>query len=249
MLENINKKINEVEENIRRRQEFYNILEQKQQELKKEQTRRRELSKALNKKEGQIKRLQSPSVIGLIFRSEDMDLQEKLRQYDIIKSEYENCGNSVINIEKDINFYREQIENYHSLDSDYDDLIRERRDLILSKNDKTAHELRDYLYLEDMSKKELDIRGVKESIAACNNVLPSLERAIRNLESAKSWGVWDIIGGGFLSTAIKHSKIDNMRQEIKGVEREIRALNTSLSYINLPSDMDIKIGGDRKSVV
>jgi Mg2+ and Co2+ transporter CorA len=87
MLENINKKITEIEENLRKRREFSDILEQKQQELSKAQTGRRELSKALNKKERQIKRLQSPSVIGLIFRREDIDLQEELRQYDIIKSE------------------------------------------------------------------------------------------------------------------------------------------------------------------
>ena len=241
MLKGINEKITEIEENLRRRREFSDILEQKQQELGKEQTRRRGLSKALNKKEKQIKRLQSPSVVDLIFRREDMDLQEELRQYDIIKSEYEDCGNSIANIEKDINFYKEQIDNYHSLDSDYDDLIRERRDLILSKNDRTARELKGYL--DEISEKESSARSIKEGISACNKALPSLERAIRNMESARSWGIWDIMGGGFLSTAVKHSRIDNMRQEIKGVEREIRALNTSLSYINLPSDMDIEIGG------
>lgn len=102
MLENINKKITEIEENLRKRREFSDILEQKQQELSKAQTGRRELSKALNKKERQIKRLQSPSVIGLIFRREDIDLQEELRQYDIIKSEYENCADSITDIEKDL---------------------------------------------------------------------------------------------------------------------------------------------------
>jgi DNA repair exonuclease SbcCD ATPase subunit len=241
MLENINKKITEIEENLRKRREFSDILEQKQQELSKAQTGRRELSKALNKKERQIKRLQSPSVIGLIFRREDIDLQEELRQYDIIKSEYENCADSITDIEKDINFYKEQIENYHSLDSDYDDLIRERQDLILSKNDSTARELRGYL--DEISEKESSARSIREGISACNRALPSLARAIGNMESARSWGIWDIMGGGFLSTAVKHSRIDNMRQEIKGVEREIRALNTNLSYINLPSDMDIEIGG------
>ncbi|HZK56971.1 MAG TPA: hypothetical protein VFD17_01570, partial [Clostridia bacterium] len=111
-MENINKKINEIEENLKKRREFSDILEQKQQELEKERNNVGELGKALNKKERQIKRLQSPSVIGLIFRREDMDLQEELRQYDIIKSKYEDCRDSIANIEKDINFYKEQIENY-----------------------------------------------------------------------------------------------------------------------------------------
>ncbi len=240
-MEDINKKINEIEENLKKRREFSDILEQKQQELEKERNNVGELGKALNKKERQIKRLQSPSVIGLIFRREDMDLQEELRQYDIIKSKYEDCRDSIANIEKDINFYKEQIENYHSLDSEYDELIRERRNLILDKNDGMARELKSCL--EEISEKELIVRDVKEGILACGRALSSLKRAIKSLESAKNWGVWDIMGGGFISTAAKHSEIDNMKQEVRNIEKEIRTLNTILSHVNLPSDMDIEISG------
>ena len=240
-MEDINKKINEIEENLKKRREFSDILEQKQQELEKERVRGRELGKALNKKERQIKRLQSPSVIGLIFRKEDMDLQEELRQYDIIKSKYEDCRDSIANIEKDINFYKEQIENYHSLDLEYDELIKERRNLILDKNDGAARELKSCL--EKISEKELIVRGVKEGILACGRALSSLKKAIKSLESARSWGIWDILGGGFISTAVKHSRINDMRREIKDLEKEIRTLNTILSHVNLPSDMDIEISG------
>ncbi len=241
MLENINKKIDEIEKKFKEREKTYAVLERKQQELEKERSRGRELSKALNKKERQIKRLQSPSVIGLIFRREDMDLQEKLRQHDIIKTKYENCRDSIANIEKDINFYKEQIENYHSLDSEHDGLIRERRDLILDKNDGAARELKSCL--EEISEKELIVRSVKEGILACGRALSSFKKAIKSLESARSWGVWDILGGGFVSTAVKHSRINDMRREIKDLEREIRTLNTSLAHVNLPSNMDIEISG------
>ena len=240
MLENINKKISEIEEKLKEREKAHAALEQKQRELEKKQNRSGELGKVLNKKEKQIKRLQSPSVLGLIFRRKDADLQEESRQYDIIKSEYEECRDSVIDMEKDIDFYKEQIEGFHSLDSEHDDLIRRRRNLILTGNDSAAHELKGYL--DEIFQKELDIRKIKESILASGRALSSLERAIGNLESARSWGVWDIVGGGLLSTAVKHSKIDDMRQEIKGVEREIRAFNTTLSYVNLPSNIDIEIG-------
>ena len=241
MLENINKKIDEIEKKFKEREKTYAVLERRQQELEKERSRGRELSKALNKKERQIKRLQSPSVIGLIFRRKDTDLQEKLRQHDIIKTKYENCRDSIANIEKDINFYKEQIENYHSLDSEHDGLIRERRDLILDKNDGAARELKSCL--EEISEKELIVRGVKEGILACGRALSSLKKAIKSLESARSWGVWDILGGGFVSTAVKHSRINDMRREIKDLEREIRTLNTSLAHVNLPSNMDIEISG------
>lgn len=240
MLENINKKIYEIEEKLKKREKAYAELKQKEQELTEKQIRKKEIRNILNKKERQIRRLESPGIIDLIFKRKGIDLQEELRQYDIIKSEYEDCGNSIINIEKDINFYKEQIDNYHSLDSDYDDLVKKRRNLILSKNDTRAHGLRDCL--DKISEREQNIKNAKESILACDRALSSLERAVKSLESARGWGMWDIAGGGFLATAAKHSRINDMRREIKNAEKEISALNASLSRVNLPSNIDVEIG-------
>ena len=106
LLEHINKKIHEVEEKLKRKEKIYAELKQKEQELRKKQIRKKELRSILNKKERQIKRLESPGIIGLIFRRKGMDFQEELRQYNIIKSEYRDYENSIANTEKDINFIR-----------------------------------------------------------------------------------------------------------------------------------------------
>ncbi len=240
MLEGINNKMDEIEKSLNRKQEFHRVLEQKQQELKKQRVRRKKLRNTLRKKERKIDRLQSPGVLDLIFRREDIDFQEELGKYDSIKSKYEDCENSIENIKKDIDYYEGQIDSLRSLDSDYEDLIRKRRNLILSKNDDRARELK--YCLDKISEKEKEIRNAEEGILACNRALPPLERAIRSMEGARSWGVWDMFGGGFLATAAKHSRINNMRREIRNVEKEIKALNTGLSNISLSSNIDIDIG-------
>ncbi len=240
MLENINKKIYEIEEKLKKKEKAYAELKQKEQELTEKQIRKKELRNILNKKERQIRRLESPGIIDLIFKRKGIDLQEELRQYDIIKSKYEDYKNSIADIEKDINFYKEQIGSFHSLESDYENLIKKRRNLILSKNDRRAHGLRDCL--DKISEREQNIKNAKESILACDRALSSLERAIRSLEGARSWGIWDIAGGGFLATAAKHSRINDMRREIKNAEKEMSALNASLSRFNLPPNMDVEIG-------
>lgn len=67
MLENINKKITEIEENLRKRREFSDILEQKQQELSKAQTGRRELSKAPTPPSSKLTFSSKASVVGLLI--------------------------------------------------------------------------------------------------------------------------------------------------------------------------------------
>ncbi len=243
MLKHINIKIEEVEKKLIKRQKAYNILKKQKQELKREQIRGKKLSNILKKKERKIKKLQSPSIICSIlsiFKKENKNLEEYLQEYNIIKSKYEDYRNSISKIKKDINFYKEQISSYHSLDADYDDLIREKKDLILKQNDSVARELANYL--DEILEKELNISRVKESISTCNRVILSLEKSIRSLESARGWGKVDILGGGFLVTAAKHSKIIRSREEIKNLQREIKALKASLYYVDLPSNIDLEIG-------
>lgn len=46
-----------------------------------------------------------------------------------------------------------------------------------------------------------------------------LERALDELGSARGWGLWDILGGGFLSTLIKHGHMDDAESHIREAKR------------------------------
>ena len=48
-------------------------------------------------------------------------------------------------------------------------------------------------------------RELEEAIRASEAALEKLEKAKASLESASGWGIFDIIGGGFISSAVKHS--------------------------------------------
>ena len=52
-------------------------------------------------------------------------------------------------------------------------------------------------------KKEID-----EAIEAGRKALQALDEAVEKLGSAKRWGIWDIVGGGLVSSLVKHSRIE-----------------------------------------
>ena len=54
---------------------------------------------------------------------------------------------------------------------------------------------------------EIMKKEVQEAIAAGERALQSLYAAEEKLKSAGNWGVFDMLGGGFFSSYIKHSKI------------------------------------------
>ncbi len=80
---------------------------------------------------------------------------------------------------------------------------------------------------------ELDYEKERqEAIAAGQDALDSLRRAKQCLDNARSWGIYDILGGGIISSLIKHDHMDKARQHLseaksrlQGFEKELRDLN------------------------
>lgn len=51
------------------------------------------------------------------------------------------------------------------------------------------------------------LREIDEAIAAGREALEALEDAADSLDSAKRWGIVDILGGGLITNVIKHSRL------------------------------------------
>lgn len=49
-------------------------------------------------------------------------------------------------------------------------------------------------------------REIQEALTAGENALQSLYAASEQLDSARNWGIVDLLGGGFFTDLIKHSK-------------------------------------------
>ena len=54
-------------------------------------------------------------------------------------------------------------------------------------------------------------REIQEALTAGENALQSLYAASEQLDSARNWGIVDLLGGGFFTDLIKHSKMEKQR--------------------------------------
>ena len=82
----------------------------------------------------------------------------------------------------------------------------------------------------------------REAIAAGNRALQSLRAAQDNLNSAKNWGMWDMFGGGFLSTMMKHGKMDQAKQNMEQAKYDLRAFSRELQDVHMMFHLDIETG-------
>ncbi len=81
----------------------------------------------------------------------------------------------------------------------------------------------------------------QEAIEAGERALDSLIEAQNQLRKARNWGIYDMLGGGFLSSLIKHSKIDNARSCIERAKYDLYAFNRELQ--DVAGDLNVDIDG------
>ena len=83
---------------------------------------------------------------------------------------------------------------------------------------------------------------VREAIAAADMAIMRLERARKELDSARRWGLWDIFGGGLLSTLGKHSRMDEANAAMNEAKRHLRNLKRELLDVRVSEDFKLDVG-------
>ena len=86
---------------------------------------------------------------------------------------------------------------------------------------------------------ETERKEIKEAISAANNALYHLESAREYLKSAGHWGVWDVLGGGLISTFAKHSKMDNAQAELENAKLALRSFSKELRDVGQYVAIDV----------
>ena len=76
------------------------------------------------------------------------------------------------------------------------------------------------------------IREIDEAIRAGEQALDSLREAKNQLNSARNWGIYDMIGGGLISSMIKHSKIDQANEWMDQANRDLRCFAKELRDVD-----------------
>jgi len=85
-------------------------------------------------------------------------------------------------------------------------------------------------------------REKREAKQAGEVALRSLRRAKQELNGARGWGIYDMLGGGMLSTLIKHGKMDNARHYIEEAKWELQKFSKELRDVTYLSGVDFGIG-------
>lgn len=84
---------------------------------------------------------------------------------------------------------------------------------------------------------------VQEAIRAGERAHRSLCRAKQELDSARNWGIVDLLGGGFLTGIMKHSRLDEASSYLEAAQNDLRCFQKELKDVQIDLDLRKETGG------
>lgn len=89
---------------------------------------------------------------------------------------------------------------------------------------------------------ENKMREINEARNAGREALYSLQQAEKKLDSARGWGIWDMLGGGMISTMVKHSKINDASNLMEEAQQKLFDFQRELQDVQVPARFRVEIG-------
>lgn len=80
----------------------------------------------------------------------------------------------------------------------------------------------------------------EEAIYAGKRALVSLHAALDQLNSARNWGIYDMICGGFISSVIKHGKMEKAQGFMEQAKYDLRNFCKELRDVDQETGLNIE---------
>ena len=85
-------------------------------------------------------------------------------------------------------------------------------------------------------------REQREAEEAGRRALESLYAAREKLNGAKNWGIFDMMGGGFLADLMKRSKLQGAEMLMEKAKRDVQIFQSELRDVQVSLNLWIEIG-------
>ena len=144
----------------------------------------------------------------------------------------------------DIRLLQEERLQLYGCEKKYEQLFAAKCAAIKESGNQEAEEL---LKLEEeLVAATIREKEIKEALSAGNTALFMAQDVIKNLESAKGYGTWDMLGGGLIAGGLKHSHLEEAQNQVEKLQIQLSRFQAELTDVQVNMDSEVQIGGFMK---
>lgn len=242
MFEELNTQLAQLQKKRRAKKRLEARLSKAMKTMAREKDRLRTLKQGLSRERADVDRLEGLSLTGMfhqILGSREKKLDKERQEFLAAKLKHDECLRSIVALEREAMSVKDQIRSLGDPEAEYAATLKNKENLILKAEDQRLAQIS-----ERLADLQADIKELDEAVDEGQKALAGLEEVISSLKRAKEWGTFDIIGGGIVVTAVKHSQIDHAREAVYEVQQRLRRFESELSDLDIHPKSELGVDID-----
>ena len=204
-----------------------------------------ELEKIMRKEQDDVDRLNGRSLTAFFYRAtgkmgekltkEEAEAYAAAVKYDAAKNELQAVNN-------DIEYCQRRLSELHDCEQQYEKVLKEKTEQIKQSGVPEAGRImqieNEIAFLENQQKE------IQEAINAGNQAFYIARKILEDLNSAKNWSTFDLMGGGLIADMAKYDKLNKVQDQIQDLQNALRGFRTELADVTerISGNLYVEIG-------
>ena len=204
-----------------------------------------ELEKVKRKEQDDVDRLNARSLTALFYRAtgkmgekltkEEAEAYAAAVKYDAAKNELQAVNN-------DIEYCQRRLSDLQDCEQQYERVLKEKTEQIKQSGVPEAGRImqieNEIAFLENQQKE------IQEAINAGNQAFYIARKILEDLNSAKNWSTFDLMGGGLIADMAKYDKLNKVQDQIQDLQNALRGFRTELADVTerISGNLYVEIG-------
>lgn len=202
-----------------------------------------ETAQSFRKEQDDVDKLEKGGVhtflLTLIGHKEER-LDKERREALAAKLQYDQARSDLEYLENKFNGLIRERDGLQDAPEQLEALWTEKAELVKAMGGQTGARLVELdRQLSDVTHQQKEL---EEALSAGENAKRLLGQVQDDLDSARSWGTWDMLGGGLIATMAKHDRLDSAQSSIRAAQRALSDFRTELADVSQLQVPNIQIG-------
>ncbi|HIZ94639.1 hypothetical protein [Flavonifractor sp. An112] len=202
-----------------------------------------ETAQSFRKEQDDVDKLEKGGVhaflLTLIGHKEER-LDKERREALAAKLQYDQARSDLEYLENKLNGLIRERDGLRDAPEQLEALWAEKAELVKAMGGQTGARLVELdRQLSDVTHQQKEL---EEALSAGENAKRLLGQVQDDLDSARSWGTWDMLGGGLIATMAKYDRLDSAQSSIRAAQRALSDFRTELADVSQLQVPSIQIG-------
>lgn len=232
MVKHLNDRLKEVEESERLKNEFEKKLDQVTERMGEAMEKKSYFNQQLEREKNDVEKLKRVSldtIKATLKGTKEERVMKENQEMLIAKQNYDQAVEEVKELEEEQRKYISELNQLGDPQATYEKLINEKAAFLLENSTAISKKVLEAYERETACNESL--QEVNKAIGILEGVIACLQEALKKLDKAKGWGTVDLLGGGPISSLVKHRHMDEAKDNIEQAQIRFEDFQRELSHV------------------